>query len=203
MEMTGEYRIAAPRQKIWEALNDPEVLKQCIPGCETLDKTSPTSFEAKVVTRIGPVKAGFTGAVTLSDLDPPKGYKISGEGKGGAAGFARGGAEVNLEEVDPHTTILRYKATANVGGKLAQIGSRLIEGTAKKLSDDFFGGFARLVAAAEPVGATAAGPVAEPSAAAALAPAAATPAKKAGLSPMIWIAGVVVVVIALLVIFAR
>ncbi len=194
MEITGEYRIAAPREKVWEALNDPEVLKQCIPGCESLEKTSPTSFAAKVVMRVGPVKASFAGQVTLSDLDPPKGYKISGEGKGGAAGFAKGGAEVTLEAVDANVTILRYKATANVGGKLAQIGSRLIEGTAKKLSDDFFGGFARLVAPAAPE-ATAEGP---------MAPAAPKPAMATkGLPATVWIGAVVVIVIVLLLIFVR
>jgi carbon monoxide dehydrogenase subunit G len=203
MELSGEYRIAAPREKVWLALNDADVLRQCIPGCETLEKVSPTEFAAKVVTRIGPVKATFGGAVTLSDLDPPNGYKISGEGKGGAAGFARGGAEVTLEALDPATTLLRYKAQANVGGKLAQIGSRLIEGTAKKLSDEFFGGFAKLVADAEP----AAEPAPAVEAPTLRAEPAAAPKASAppilGLPPMAWIGLVVIVVIALLVIFAR
>lgn len=197
MDMTGEYRIAAPRQRVWEALNDPDLLKQCIPGCETVEKTSPTEFTAKVVAKVGPVKAAFTGAVTLSDLDPPKSYKISGEGKGGAAGFARGGAEVNLEEAGAET-ILHYKVNANVGGKLAQIGSRLIDSTAKKLSDDFFGKFAEVVAA----GPASAAPAAEEARAAPALPAAASTESAKGLSPVVWIGGLIVVVILLLIFFA-
>ena len=136
--MSGEYRISAPRARVWEALNDADILKQCIPGCESIEKISPTEFNAKVVAKVGPVKATFTGAVKLSDLVPPTSYKISGEGKGGAAGFAKGGAAVTLEEAGAET-VLRYTAQGNVGGKLAQIGSRLIDGTAKKLADEFFG----------------------------------------------------------------
>lgn len=198
MELTGEYRIAAPRQRVWEALNDPEVLRQCIPGCETIEKLSPTEFTARVVAKIGPVKAAFTGAVTLSELDPPKGYKISGEGKGGAAGFANGGADVALEDAGSET-VLRYTARGNVGGKLAQIGSRLVDSAAKKLSDEFFGKFAELVSAAgaggaAPPGAAAQAPMAaEPSA---------RPARAAGLAPAVWIGGVVLLVIVLLVVFA-
>nr|WP_306268510.1 carbon monoxide dehydrogenase subunit G [Pararhizobium sp. IMCC3301] len=140
MDMSGEYRIPAPRETVWAALNDPEILKQCIPGCESLEMTSDTEMTAAVTTKVGPVKAKFKGSVTLSDIDPPKGYRISGEGKGGVAGFAKGGAEVNLEE-DGTDTILRYTATAQVGGKLAQLGSRLIDSTAKKMADEFFGNF--------------------------------------------------------------
>tara|TARA_R110000868_G_scaffold44576_9_gene148706 strand:+ start:5084 stop:5839 length:756 start_codon:yes stop_codon:yes gene_type:complete len=150
MDMSGEYRIPAPRETVWAALNDPEILKQCIPGCESLEMTSDTEMTAAVTTKVGPVKAKFKGSVTLSEIDPPKGYKISGEGKGGVAGFAKGGAEVNLEE-DGADTILRYTATAQVGGKLAQLGSRLIDSTAKKMADEFFGNFsAKLGAGAEP-----------------------------------------------------
>jgi len=145
MEMTGEYPIAAPRQKVWEALNDAETLKACIPGCETLTKTSDTSFEAKVKAKVGPVSATFTGAVTLGDLNPPVSYTISGEGKGGVAGFAKGGAKVALEELGPTETLLKYDVKAQVGGKLAQIGARLIDGTAKKLADEFFSTFAATV----------------------------------------------------------
>ena len=145
MDMTGEYRIPAPRQRVWEALNDPETLKAAIPGCEELNKLSDNEMEAKVRAKVGPVSATFTGKVTLSDLNPPESYRISGEGKGGAAGFAKGGAEVNLTE-DGSDTILRYAAKADVGGKLAQIGSRLIQGTAKKMADDFFGKFSAIVA---------------------------------------------------------
>ena len=144
MDMTGEYRIPAPRQRVWEALNDPQVLKAAIPGCEELKK-SPTELEAKVTAKVGPVSAKFGGEVTLSDLNPPESYTISGQGKGGAAGFAKGGATVMLAE-DGADTILRYTAKAEVGGKLAQIGSRLIQGTARKMADEFFGKFSRIVA---------------------------------------------------------
>ncbi|MEM9683485.1 MAG: carbon monoxide dehydrogenase subunit G, partial [Pseudomonadota bacterium] len=130
MDMTGEYRIPAPREAVWKALNDPDVLKQCIPGCEEIDKKSDTEFAAKVTAKVGPVKAKFGGEVQLSDLDPPNGYTISGEGTGGAAGFAKGGAKVALAE-DGAETVLSYTVNATVGGKLAQIGSRLIDSTAK------------------------------------------------------------------------
>jgi carbon monoxide dehydrogenase subunit G len=144
MDMTGEYRIPAPRERVWEALNDPEILKASIPGCEELHKLSDTELEARVKAKVGPVSATFTGKVTLNDLNPPESYTIAGEGKGGAAGFARGGAEVALAE-DGQGTLLRYHAKADVGGKLAQIGSRLIQGTAKKMADDFFGRFTAIV----------------------------------------------------------
>jgi hypothetical protein len=154
MEMTGEQLIPAPRETVWQALNDPEVLQASIPGCESLNKTSDSSFEAKVRAKVGPVSASFTGAVTLSNIDPPKSYTISGEGKGGVAGFAKGGADVRLEEAEGGQTRLLYDVKAQVGGKLAQIGSRLIEGTAKKLAGEFFERFAQIVggaqAAAEP-----------------------------------------------------
>jgi hypothetical protein len=148
MEMSGQHTIPAPRETVWEALNDPEVLKQCIPGCEEVNKTSDTSFDAKVSVKVGPVKAKFGGAVTLSDIDPPKGYTISGEGKGGAAGFAKGGAKVSLEEADGGAaTELSYEVSASVGGKLAQIGARLIDSTAKKYANDFFTKFSEVAAA--------------------------------------------------------
>jgi carbon monoxide dehydrogenase subunit G len=145
MDMTGEYRIPAPRQRVWEALNDAEVLKASIPGCDELIKRSDTELEAKVTAKVGPVSAKFGGAVTLGDLNPPQSYTISGQGSGGAAGFAKGGANVVLTE-DGSDTILRYEAKAEVGGKLAQIGSRLIQGTAKKMADEFFGKFSTIVA---------------------------------------------------------
>lgn len=146
MDMKGEERIPAPREVVWDALNDPEVLKACIPGCQTLEKTSDTSFSATVQAKVGPVKAKFAGDVTLTDIDPPNGYKISGEGKGGAAGFAKGGAVVSLAE-DGGETVLTYEVDANVGGKLAQIGSRLIDSTAKKMAGEFFSKFNEEVAA--------------------------------------------------------
>jgi carbon monoxide dehydrogenase subunit G len=144
MEMTGEYRIPASRPAVWAALNDPSILQACIPGCESLERGAENEFKATVRAKVGPVSARFSGKVTLSDFDPPKSYRISGEGQGGAAGFAKGGAVVNLEE-DGAGTILRYTADAQVGGKLAQIGSRLIDGTAKKLADEFFESFAAKV----------------------------------------------------------
>ncbi|MBM3559428.1 MAG: carbon monoxide dehydrogenase subunit G, partial [Alphaproteobacteria bacterium] len=125
MEMSGEYRIAAPRKVVWAALNDPEILRQAIPGCDSIDKTSDTEMTAKVTAKVGPVRASFEGRVTLSDLDPPNGYRISGEGKGGPAGFAKGGANVRLE-ADGDGTVLKYDVDATVGGKLAQLGARLI-----------------------------------------------------------------------------
>ncbi|MEO8560362.1 MAG: carbon monoxide dehydrogenase subunit G [Rhodospirillales bacterium] len=153
MDLTGEYRIAAPRDAVWAGLNDPAILQACIPGCETLEKTADNEFKATVRIKIGPVSARFGGKVTLTDLDPPNGYRIVGEGSGGAAGFAKGGATVNLTR-EGSETILRYKADAQVGGKLAQVGSRLIEGTSNKLAGEFFSAFAEKVAAgaAPPVG---------------------------------------------------
>lgn len=145
MELAGEYTIPASREKVWEALNDPEVLEACIPGCEELEKVSDTEFTAKVKIKIGPVSAKFSGAVTLEDLDPPNGYNIVGEGKGGVAGFARGSAKVSLD-TEGDDTVLRYTADAQVGGKLAQIGSRLIAGTARKLADKFFSALVEAIA---------------------------------------------------------
>jgi uncharacterized protein len=146
MDMNGSYDIAAPRETVWAALNDVAVLKASIPGCETITKHSDTELEATVSAKVGPVKAKFTGVVTLSDMDPPNGYTISGEGKGGAAGFAKGGAKVSLVEIETGTR-LSYEVTANVGGKLAQIGSRLIDSTAKKMADQFFSVFSAQAAA--------------------------------------------------------
>lgn len=149
MEIKGEYKIAAPRDKVFAALNDPAVLQACIPGCESLDKVSDTEMKAKVRLRIGPVSASFAGKVTLSDIDPPNGYRISGEGQGGAAGFAKGGAVVALSD-DAGATTLTYNVDAQVGGKIAQVGARLIDGTARKLADEFFGKFAMMVSAPPP-----------------------------------------------------
>lgn len=144
MDMKGEYRIPAPRQKVWEALNDPEILKASIPGCESLEKTSENEMTAAVTAKVGPVKAKFKGDVRLENINPPEGYSIVGEGKGGVAGFAKGGADVHLAE-DGDGTILTYEAKAQVGGKLAQLGSRLIDSTARKMADEFFGNFSRIV----------------------------------------------------------
>ncbi len=144
MTMNGEVQLAAPREVVWAKLNDPEVLKLCIPGCEELNKTSDTEFSAVATIKIGPVKARFKGHVHLSDMDPPNGYKISGEGEGGVAGFAKGGAVVKLTDKDGGT-LLSYDVESQIGGKLAQLGQRLVQGTAKKLADDFFNKFAAAV----------------------------------------------------------
>ncbi len=149
MDMTGERRIPAPRRLGWERRNDPETLKACIPGCEAIEKISDTEFTAKLVAKVGPVRASFSGKVTLSDLDPPSGYTITGEGTGGVAGFAKGSATVSLVE-EGGETVLRYGAQGQVGGKLAQIGSRLIDATARKMADEFF---TRFVTAVSPGGA--------------------------------------------------
>ncbi|HZG27748.1 MAG TPA: carbon monoxide dehydrogenase subunit G [Ensifer sp.] len=146
MDMSGEERIAAKREVVWAALNNPEILKACIPGCQSLEMASPTEMSATVKIKIGPVSATFSGDVTLSELNPPEGYKISGEGKGGIAGFAKGGAEVKLIE-DGDETILSYTVDAQIGGKLAQLGSRLIDSSAKKLAGQFFADFNKAVSA--------------------------------------------------------
>ncbi len=191
MDLTGEYRIPATREKVWEALNDPEILKQCIDGCQELNKDSDTEFSAKVTAKVGPVKAKFAGKVVLSELDPPNGYTISGEGQGGVAGFAKGGADVKLAD-DGGETVLSYEAKAEVGGKLASVGSRLVEGVAKKQADDFFGKFSEIFCGDAEPAATAP--------AEALAPAVA--GDNEGISPMVWGIGLVVVVGLLLYIFA-
>jgi len=145
MTMSGEYLLAAPREEVWQKLNDPDVLRACIPGCEDLDMVSPTEFVAVAKNKIGPVSARFKGKVQLSDLDPPNFYRISGEGEGGVAGFAKGGANVRLSDQDGGT-LLSYDVEAQIGGKLAQLGQRLINGAAKKLADEFFQRFAVAVA---------------------------------------------------------
>ena len=203
MELTGEYRIAASRETVWEALNDPEILKASIPGCTSLEAGDNNSFSATVTAKVGPVKAKFQGQVTLSDLDPPNGYTIQGEGKGGPAGFAKGGAKIRLES-DGDGTLLHYEVTASIGGKLAQIGSRLIDGTARKLSGEFFETFSQLAASRQetaPAPAPAAAPAVEPAP-----PPAATPepspetapvakAPGGGLPTWVWLGGVIVVVV--------
>src|ERR1700757_4006038 len=149
MTMTGEIQLAAPREAVWEKLNDPAVLKACIPGCEELEKTEDGGFRATAKMKVGPVSARFKGKVMLSDLDPPNGYKISGEGEGGVAGFAKGGAAVKLSDKDGGT-LLSYDVEAQIGGKLAQLGQRLINGAAKKLADEFFQKFASVVGGGAP-----------------------------------------------------
>lgn len=145
MDMAGEKRIEASRDVVWAALNDPEILRKCIPGCQELQKHSDTEMTAVAVIKVGPVSARFQGAVTLSDLDPPNGYRITGEGQGGVAGFAKGSAEVLLT-ADGDATILRYSVSAQIGGKLSQLGGRLIDATSRKMSDAFFKRFAEEIA---------------------------------------------------------
>ena len=149
MTMNGQVQLAAPRQVVWEKLNDPEVLKSCIPGSEQLDRTADNEFQAIATVKVGPVKARWKGKVRLTDLDPPNGYRISGEGEGGIAGFAKGGAVVKLADKDGGT-LLTYNVEAQIGGKLAQLGQRLIAGAAKKMADDFFAKFAGAVAGSPP-----------------------------------------------------
>jgi carbon monoxide dehydrogenase subunit G len=139
----GEERIAAPVDKVWAALNDPAVLKEAIPGCQSLEMKSPTEMAATVVLKIGPIKATFKGEVTLKNLKPPHSYTIQGEGKGGIAGFAKGGADVTLTPDGADATMLKYSAKADVGGKIAQLGSRLITSTSKKLAGEFFSTFGK------------------------------------------------------------
>jgi carbon monoxide dehydrogenase subunit G len=145
MDMTGERRIPAPRQTVWDALNDPVVLKASIPGCEDLEKLSDTQMKARAAVKIGPISARFTGNVLLSDLDPPNAYTIGGEGQGGVAGFAKGGAKVHLADDGPGATLLNYEVHAQVGGKIAQLGARLIDATAKQMADTFFDRFSAQV----------------------------------------------------------
>lgn len=149
MDIVGRYKIAAPRQKVWEGLNDPAILAQAIPGCQSLEaRDGGQGFDASVKLKIGPVSATFKGSVTLENLNPPISYTLSGEGKGGVAGFGKGSANVTLDEVeDGAATILTYVADAQIGGKLAQIGSRLIKGTVAKLAADFFKSFAEALGA--------------------------------------------------------
>ena len=143
-KMDGESLLPATRELVWRSLNDPDVLRACIPGCQQLEQKEDGGFAAVVKVKVGPVSATFKGAVDLTDLDPPNGYRIAGQGEGGAAGFARGGATVALSEQDGGT-LLRYDVDAVIGGRLAQLGGRLVNGVAKKLADEFFAKFARLV----------------------------------------------------------
>ncbi len=206
MDLTGEYKIPAPRAKVWDALNDAAILKQCIDGCEELNKEGDNAFTAKVTAKVGPVKAKFAGKVTLENIDPPNGYTIRGEGQGGVAGFAKGSADVKLVD-DGAGTLLTYLARAEVGGKLASVGSRLVEGVAKKTADDFFGKFSQIVGDTEaaenppqmqqgpieqaPLGMTAAASAASGASHGAVP---SSPEPKPGVSPWVWGIGLVALV---------
>lgn len=157
MDMTGERYIPLPQQRVWEALNDPEVLKACIPGCDSIEKVSDTEYKVAMTAAVGPVKAKFSGKLQLSDLNPPNSYSLNFEGSGGAAGFGKGGARVSLAP-EAGGTKLAYTAKATVGGKLAQVGSRLIDAASRKMADDFFTRFNETIAPQPAAGTEAAVP---------------------------------------------
>ncbi len=161
MEMSGEQRIALPQQQVWDALNDPEILKACIPGCDSIEKVSDSEYKVGITAAVGPVKARFAGKLQLKDLNPPNSYALAFDGSGGAAGFGKGGATVALTP-EGTDTLLRYTANAQVGGKLAQVGSRLIDGVARKMADDFFARFKAKVAPEAPPAVKVPTPEAEP-----------------------------------------
>jgi carbon monoxide dehydrogenase subunit G len=191
MDMSGERHIAAPRARVWEALNSPDILKASIPGCDSMEKIGETELKASLAVKMGPIAARFTGKVQLVDLDPPNSYRIEGEGQGGVAGFTKGGASVRLVEADGGT-LLTYDVKAQVGGKIAQLGARLIDATAKQMADAFFNNFSAAVMAAEPA-ATPQGASEAQAPAAAPAPVAAIslfdliPSEIAGLPIIAWI----------------
>jgi carbon monoxide dehydrogenase subunit G len=161
MDMKGEFRVPLPQDVVWRALNDAEVLKASIPGCDELIRESDTSFKGRISAAVGPVRAKFAGTATLSDIDAPNGYTLTGSGSGGAAGMVKGGAKVRLV-ADGAETLLQYEANAQVAGKLAQIGARLVDMAAKKMADDFFGNFVAQLSTAAPVETQAAAPEPEP-----------------------------------------
>ncbi len=195
MELTGETRIEASRQTVWDALCNPEILARCIDGVESLQASGENRFDGVLNAKVGPVKAKFSGSVELTEMDPPNRYVLVGEGKGGVAGFAKGSAEVVLTDDAGGTTLLSYVARAQVGGKLAQLGTRLIEGTAKGYASSFFERFKEEV---ETPSATAPAPVvpsADPEQAAATA---VTEASK-GIAPIVWVGGLIALVVIVLV----
>ncbi|MEX0692884.1 MAG: carbon monoxide dehydrogenase subunit G [Rhodospirillales bacterium] len=197
MKLSDEKRIEAPRDEVWRGLNDIDILQKSIPGCESLERVSDTEFNAEVSAKVGPVKAKFKGNVHLSELNPPESYRISGEGKGGAAGFAKGGARIKLSE-DGDATILSYEVDADVGGKLAQIGGRLLEGTSKKLAGEFFNNFEAALKAGSSADTADAVPSSAPAEEAAAAQQPAPPKAATSNSSKIWlIVGVVFIVGAL------
>jgi len=184
MEMSGEFRIPAARDKVWAALNDPEILQRSVPGCQSITRLSDTEMEGAVMASIGPVKATFKGSVVLSDVNPPHSYTLTGQGKGGPAGFAKGVARVALTE-EGGVTVLHYTAEASVGGKLAQIGQRLIDGAARKLSEEFFGNFSTILGGEKsPAEVTAKAKTAPP-----------------GLRPIIWIPGLILIMAIMIMLF--
>lgn len=188
MEISGEQRIPLAQQQVWEALNNPDILKACIAGCESIERVSENEYKVVMVATVGPVKAKFTGKLLLSDLNPPHSYSLAFEGSGGAAGFGKGGAQVKLAPA-ADGTLLTYKASASVGGKLAQIGSRLIDGVARKMADDFFARFNSTVAPAKDSASGKTGAAAAPS------------AHRAGVPGWLWVAGAILAMLILLYLF--
>jgi len=209
MEMSGEYRIPAPRETVWAALNDAKVLRDTIPGAESVDKVADDEFEAVAKAKVGPVSARFKGKVKLTDIDPPNGYTLTGEGNGGAAGFAKGSAQVRLTD-DNGATVLTYKVNAQIGGKLAQIGQRFIDSTASKLAEEFFGNFSKALGGTkveQPTQDELDESMAKSPDQDAIAPTGVpmVPDEEAGqgLSPWIWGTGLIVAVVILILIFGR
>ena len=204
MEFKGQYSIPASPDAVWSALHDPQVLARAIPGCEGVDKLSDTEMRAKAAIKIGPVKARFEGKVTLEELAPPPGFahamKLKGEGQGGAAGFAKGESEVRLS-ADSGGTLLQYDAKATIGGRLAQVGQRLIDASAKSLADEFFAKFASAMQDEVPPP-PAVGPVGQLPASATASPAGKTLPREEGLAPQIWVAGLIGVILILLIVFS-
>jgi carbon monoxide dehydrogenase subunit G len=202
MDFTGRYIIPAPPETVWEAIQNPEILKSCIPGCESLEKTADDTFVARATRKIGPVKATFKGKVTLAEMDPPRRCILRGEGQGGVAGFAKGEAEVLLAP-DGKQTVLTYTAKASIGGKLAQIGQRLIDGAAKQIADDFFSRFADAVSPPPQVEPDAA-PMGVPGLASADAtapPEMPLPPHQSGMAREVWVVGLIAVIVILLLFF--
>ncbi|HEX3754748.1 MAG TPA: carbon monoxide dehydrogenase subunit G [Rhizomicrobium sp.] len=209
MDFTGRYQIPASPDAVWAALNDPEVLKACVPGCQALTKTDESHFAAIATLKIGPVKATFKAAIALSEQEPPRRCVLKGEGQGGVAGFARGEAEVLLEP-DGAGTLLGYTAKATVGGKLAQIGQRLIDGAAKQIADDFFSRFAAMLASPVAIEAPDAETLVDTPEFAAIAVSGAQDIpempkgdleRRDGVAPEIWVVGLIGVIVILLLLF--
>ena len=194
MEMSGEHKIKASKQAVWDSLNNPEILKKAIPGCESIEKTSENELVATVKAKVGPVSAKFNGKVTLTNINPPNSYTISGEGQGGPAGFGKGSADVSLEEDGENSTILKFSATAQVGGKLAQIGTRLIDGAAKKIAGQFFENFANILQSKNDTEIESVSNISKEAESI-------SARKNAKISPFLWISGLITVIIALILIY--
>jgi len=191
MEMNGEHKIKAKKEIVWESLNNPEILQKAIPGCESIEKLSDTELEATVKAKVGPVSAKFKGKVNLSNINAPNSYTITGEGQGGAAGFGKGSADVSLEtDAESRSTILKYTAKAQVGGKIAQIGARLVDGAARKLAEEFFKNFSEQVE----MSSSNKGNIPEKEEHSSTAK---NDEKSAGISPFTWFFGTIIIIIAL------